>query len=248
MQAKTIDEVIKALDAIIDETKKQNSPLGYFAALYRKVTLRVKEGIQNGEFQDGQRMEKLDVIFANRYLDAFNQYSNNLETTKSWQIAFDYGNKFWPIVLQHLLLGMNAHINLDLGIAAVETVLKEEQPLGDLEQDFNKINQLLAELVDDVEKELSQIWPALKYLLKFFGKVDDFLINFSMKQAREGAWKFANAYYIATNREQLLTERDVKVAGIASYIMPSSLLLRIIFGLIRLGEKGTVKKKIEILE
>jgi hypothetical protein len=37
MQAKTIDEVIEALDAIIETAKKDNSVIGYFLALYRKV-------------------------------------------------------------------------------------------------------------------------------------------------------------------------------------------------------------------
>ena len=37
-----------------------------------------------------------------------------------WKKAFDSSTHYWPIVLQHLLMGMNAHINLDLGIAAAE--------------------------------------------------------------------------------------------------------------------------------
>jgi hypothetical protein len=49
MQAKTIDEVIEALDAIIETAKKDNSAIGYFPALYRKVTKRVKEGIEKDE-------------------------------------------------------------------------------------------------------------------------------------------------------------------------------------------------------
>ncbi|NIR65754.1 MAG: hypothetical protein GWN00_24945 [Aliifodinibius sp.] len=90
--------------------------MGYFAALYRKVTIRVKE-----EFEDPERMERLDVLFANRYLEAFEQYHTRKETTVSWKLAFDTCKRWRPIVLQHLLLGMNTHIRLDLGVAAAET-------------------------------------------------------------------------------------------------------------------------------
>ena len=59
MPAETIDQVIQQLDDIIDWSLELNSRLGYFAALYRKVTLKVKGGISDGFFDDGQRMERL---------------------------------------------------------------------------------------------------------------------------------------------------------------------------------------------
>jgi hypothetical protein len=72
---KTIEEVINRLTEIIDQSKKQNSPLGYFAVLYRKVTIRVRDGILNQEFADNPRMEKLDVLFAQRYIRAYDQWA-----------------------------------------------------------------------------------------------------------------------------------------------------------------------------
>ena len=69
-QARSIEEIIDRLSGIVTETKAENSPLGYFAALYRKVTLQVKSDIDDGRFEDNARMERLDVIFANRYLAA----------------------------------------------------------------------------------------------------------------------------------------------------------------------------------
>ena len=140
MSAKTIDEVIQQLDDIVDMAYRQKSRLGYFAALYRKVTLKVKEGIGGGIFEDGERMERLDVIFANRYLNAIEQYQSNEMPTRSWQLTFETSKHWWPIVLQHLLLGMNAHINLDLGIAAAKT--SPGDAIIDLKEDFKKINEI----------------------------------------------------------------------------------------------------------
>ena len=84
MQAETIDEVLQRLDEIIDQAIDQKSRLGYFPALYRKVTRRIKEGIQNDEFESSERMERLDIIFANRYLDAFDRTeSSRTESPKT---------------------------------------------------------------------------------------------------------------------------------------------------------------------
>lgn len=244
----TIDDVIKELDYIISISKEQGSPLGYFAALYRKVTIKVKEGIANGEFENGERMEKLDVIFASRYIDAYHNYFNNKQTSLSWIKAFKLANNYWPIVLQHLLIGMNAHINLDLGVAAAQVM--EGQNIDDLKDDFNKINNVLASLVANVEKDLSDIWPTLKYILKFTKKVDDFLINFAMREARDGAWKFAVKLSHIQNQHELalaIAHRDQRIDKIGSLVTHQGLILSIVFGFVRLGEKGNIVQKINDL-
>ena len=113
-QARSIEEIIERLTGIVSQTKAENSPLGYFAALYRKVTRQVKSDIDGGLFEDNARMERLDVIFANRYLAAYDAHRAGRTPTRAWMFSFAVARQWWPIVLQHLLLGMNAHINLDL--------------------------------------------------------------------------------------------------------------------------------------
>ncbi|MGB1277620.1 MAG: DUF5995 family protein, partial [Nannocystaceae bacterium] len=55
----TIDDVLEALDDILVDARRDKSRNGYFAALYRKVTVRVKQGIEAGEYDDGPRMAAL---------------------------------------------------------------------------------------------------------------------------------------------------------------------------------------------
>lgn len=244
----TIDQVIDILGEIINESEQQNDTSGYFAALYQKVTIKVKEGIDNNYFDDGPRMEKLDVIFAKRYIDAWYGWKNKEKVSASWQCAFDISTSYRPIVFQHLLIGMNAHINFDLGIAAAE-VSKGENIAG-LEADFKRINEVLASLVAEVQSNLAEIWPTLKFLLRISGKADDFMVDFSMKLARQGAWKFAKALAACMPEEwdRELMERDKKVAKKAGLVSSPGLIASIIFGIIRLGERGTVAKKIEHLK
>lgn len=247
-QINTIDEVISALQIIIAESEKNNDTMGYFAALYQRVTIKVKEGIASGFFDDGSRMEQLDVVFANRYLDAWFLYKNGETTTLSWQKAFDLSTHYRPIVLQHLLMGINAHINLDLGIAAAE--ISKGKNIADLENDFNRINEILSSLVHEVEDDLSAVWPTLKHFLKLAGKVDDFMIDFSMTLARDGAWKFANQLFASPENQghSLIEIRDQKVANKSKIITKPGRVATIILFIIRVMERGSVSGKIKILK
>jgi len=243
-QIQTIDEVISALEIIIRDSEQNNDPAGYFAALYKKVTIRVKEGIASGYFDDGPRMEQLDVVFAKRYLQAYDGHMKNETVSESWQKAFVISDQYWPIVLQHLLMGMNAHINLDLGLAAAG--ISGGKNLADLENDFNRINQILSSLVREVEGSLSLVWPALKYILKWTGKIDDYLVDFSMKLARNGAWKFASEFSLIpeNKKETALFTRDQKVSRKVNIILKPGLAATIALRIIRISERGTVAEKI----
>jgi hypothetical protein len=244
LQINSINQVIALLEEIVSESERSNDPLGYFAALYRNVTIKVNEGIQNNFFEDGVRMEKLDIIFAKRYLDSYNSWQKKEVVTKSWQKTFELSTNYWPIVLQHLLLGMNAHINLDLGIAAAEVSMNSN--ISNLENDFKKINEILSSLVNEVQNDLANIWPILKKILQKTNKVDDFLVDFSMELARDGAWKFAQilAKTPEMNIEKLIIARDEKIAEKAGLIINPGFIAKLLLRIIRFGEKGTVKEKI----
>lgn len=243
-QANTIDEVIQLLDEIIERSKIEQSAIGLFAALYREVTVKIKEGIHDGSFQNGERMEKLDVIFANRYLKAYYQYQAKEKPSECWGFAFEQAEKFWPIVVQHLLLGINAHVNLDLGIASAQVSTVEN--IGDLKADFDHINTILSNLVGDVEKCLIKIWPTLTWILKFTGKIDNFFIDFSMETARDGAWKFANEFVAVPENESeaCIQLRDERITEIARLVSNPGYFVSAVFKFIRLFEKGTVAQKI----
>jgi hypothetical protein len=192
MQAKTIEEAIDILEQIIVENKSSNSELAYFPILYQKVTIAVKEAIDKQEFEDNVRMEKLDVVFVNRYLKAYFQFKNGEQPSDCWMVAFKAIDKFWPIILQHLLLGINAHINLDLGIAAAEIAPKNE--IEALKGDFYKINEILSSMVEGVQTDIGKLSPIIGILDFLAGKIDERIVDFSIQAARDGAWDFAQEY------------------------------------------------------
>lgn len=162
MPARTIDEVIEHLDDLIAHARHAKNRLGYFAALYRNVTIKVKEGILAGSFEDAARMERLDVTFANRYLDALERYRRGEEPSKCWRTSFRAAESWHSIVLQHLLLGINAHINLDLGVAAAQT--SPGAHLAGLRRDVDSINGILCAMLDDVQCRLALVSPWMNML------------------------------------------------------------------------------------
>ena len=243
----TIEDVISTLGEIIHDCEKRNDPLGYFAVLYQKVTIKVKEGIDNHFFDDGMRMEQLDIIFAKRYLKAYFAFRRNEPLTASWTRAFELGSVFEPTVVQHLMLGINAHINLDLGIAAAEVCRKED--LNDLKNDFIKINKILSSMVDEVQSSLSGIWPVWGILQKRLGQLDNFLINIIIQSARKGAWKFARSIFDKPLDEVkvIVAKRDRQTARVASIIGKPGKLFGMVIHWIRTLEKGSVADKIQEL-
>ena len=248
MPAQTIDDVIDQLDGIIHWAKKSNSRLGYFPALYRKVTIEVRQRIADGCFDDGLRMERLDVQFANRYLDAFEAYVAGDRLSASWQVALDASHDWSAIVLQHLLLGINAHINLDLGIAAAQTCPGDS--IESLHDDFNRINQVLSSLVKNVELALSEVWPMLKLLDWIAGKNEQAIIHFSIDAARKAAWNeaLALAHSDCRTAEEQIRLIDKKVALLARSIQHPGPIVGTLTNTIRLGERKGIREIIEVLE
>ncbi len=191
--ASNINEVITELDIIVSKCLTENNKLGLFAALYRKVTIRVKEGIAAGRFDDGVRMEQLDVIFANRYLEAYQSFQKGEKPTTSWLITFDAAKNPHLFLIQHLFAGMNSHISLDLGVATAQTA--GSQPLAVIENDFNEINNVLSDLVDEVQKAMEKTSLMMLAIDFLGGNKDEKLARFSLEQFRKRAWDIANRLY-----------------------------------------------------
>ena len=247
MQGTTIDEVISSLDAIIDWAYAHNSRLGYFACLYRRVTIEVKTGIAEGFFQDGRRMEALDVIFANRYLAAVEQYWRGERPTAAWQFAFDAARTWRPVVLQHILLGMNAHINLDLGIATAQTVPSAQIEV--LHADFLRINQILSDMVDDTRRKLNRVWPAVNPLSWAAGNVDNAVADLVLARSRNRSWQAACrlASLPAAAQPPFIDKLDAWTTRRGRLICRPSYTLSALLLLVRLRERGNVARHLDLL-
>src|SRR5258707_1639 len=248
MTPQTIDEVIAELDQIILRARNQRDRLGFFATLYRNVTIRVKAGITAGLFENGPRMETLDVTFANGYLGALDAFRNGKPLRKCWLVSFQMAARWPPIILQHLLADMNAHIKFDLGIAAQAVGPGAE--LASLEHDFNQINAILGAMVAKVRTDVEEVSPWINFLDRLAPAAENQFINFSLDKARASAWLVANIVN-STPPEELARKLSILEDGVAllgSLIgSPKEWLVRLGLHVIRVRESNDIPRVIDVL-
>lgn len=208
-----IDEVLEELDKIIEESVRENSYLGVFAYLYRRTTAQIKYEIEQQGFEDNERMARFDVEFAKLYINAYRGYKSQTPISRAWELAFEARNEGLSII-QHLTMGMNTHINLDLGVAASKVM--EGDDIRKLKNDYYKVNEVLAGLIDEMQSRIARV-SRLMFLLDWLGrKRDERLIHFSISKARNESWKVAKELSALpeNEKEKKITEVDFVVTEI----------------------------------
>ena len=222
-EPKSVDDVVRNLDQIIEWSIEANSNIGYFAAIYKRATLSIRDAINEGKFENNARMEQFDLVFAGRYFSALNGYFHPdayQGLTHPWEVAFVGHADNRASMIQQMLTGLNAHICYDLGLAAV-TVAPND--LKSLETDFNHINALLAGQVRGMLDVVQTLSPAVRWLrFAIPGPGEIWLIRWLLIRFRESAWLFA--IYLAFNPDRAQEKRVNQSAWAAAvgawYLQP----------------------------
>ena len=245
LDSSEIDQVIDRLGEILDWSWESESRIGYFAAMYRRVTKAVKEAIEAGEFKDPERMTRLDVVFANRYIEAVEQHREGRRPTEAWAVSFQASTRPRLLIVQQLLTGINAHINLDLGIAAATVAPGDE--LMTLRDDFDTINEVLGRLVEAFVGEVEQVSPWIRFLGRIGGRSERIVIKFSIDRARDEAWDVARRLASEPQPEwpRIIDDRDGVVAKFGRFLQRPGTFLPIGLLIIRLRETNDVRRVID---
>ena len=199
-------------------------------------------------------MERFDASFADRYFDALNGYFHPKQfpqPTRSWQETFDAADRVDLIILQHMLGGVNAHIELDLGITAQNIAPATKLPK--LHDDFNTLNAVLASQVNGVVDDINQLSPELADLYQILADNEIFIINQAVAAMRDSAWRFAILLAVVPGFTRPLTiwARDRQVAGQADLIYDPPGIIGVIQATIReIAEKESrdVVRNIQVLD
>ena len=205
-RANSVDDVIANFDAVIDWSIEAENGIGYFATVYKRATLAIRDKIAAGDyFDDNARMTRFDIIFAQRYFDALNAYFHPRDyeaPTHVWQWCFDgheYETPDQPIMLQHMLTAVNSHVNLDLGIAAM--MAAQDTGLRSMRDDFNRINDLLAGEVTLFLDTLGELSGRVKVIRRIL-LCEDRILNQVLRVFRDLAWSFANQLDMQSDRRR----------------------------------------------
>jgi hypothetical protein len=245
--SKDIDDIVRRMDSMVDATIEKGSADGYFAAMYLGVTQTVQAGLSGGLFATPDRLANLTTTFANRYLDAWDTRNAGGKPTGSWGVAFDAASQWSPTVLQHLLLGMNAHINLDLGISAAQVA--PGKAIRELEADFNEINEVLAGHVQTVQDNLNTVSPMYRFVDDITGSLDRAVINFSIAKARAESWKLATtlAPMSGSDLEKRIEAQDKAVRGVAYMVLKPHMPIPMGLLGLRITERRKISRTIEAM-
>ena len=230
--ASTFDGVVDALTEVVGRCAATDDRTGYFAAMYLAVTHVMRERADDGRFADRARMERFVAGFAGRYLAAERAWRDGQPCAAAWQAAFTAARRWRPIILQHLLLGMNAHINLDLGVTASE--LGGGGSIEAVRADFDAVNDVLGELVDGCQAALGTVSPWLGLADRVGGGGDETVIRFSLVAARRQAWSVAVRLspLAGAERERAIAAVDAATVGVARVVehpgVPASAVLLVV--------------------
>jgi hypothetical protein len=206
--------------------RSRDDALGYFAAMYARVTSSIATSIAQGRFEDGERMERFALTFAGYYTRC---HAAEARRPGCWQASFDVAGRDDLLILQHLLIGINAHVNHDLPQATVEVALA----IGDLQSvkaDFDHINDLLGAMTTDLLRDLDRVsrWANEAGALGG-GRI----FNFSLERARDQAWSAAQRLFALSEGDRV---RDVaeldRLVNVLAYLvtepkLPANLLVRL---------------------
>ncbi len=226
------DRTLGALEDLVDRCAARGDRIGYFAAMYVAVTETIRQRAAEGRFEDVPRMERFVNGFATRFLDAEKAWRDSAPCAESWQAAFRAAGRWRPIVLQHLLLGMNAHINLDLGVTA--SGLDDGGSIDAVRADFDAVQDVLGELVDGCQAALGTVSPWLGLADRIGGGSDETMIRFSLAAARRQAWSVAVRLSALSGGERdhaivAVDAATVRIARVVEHpgILASALLLAV---------------------
>ncbi|WP_254802886.1 DUF5995 family protein [Kitasatospora sp. SUK 42] len=163
-----------------------------FNRLYLTVTEAVRDRLGTGYFTDPSAMAEFDVVFAGRYLLAVAADAAGQEPPACWRPLFALRAHPGVHPLQFALAGMNAHIQHDLPLAVVDLCHRRGCEPGEVEEDYHRINGVLAEVESAVRE---QLLPGGPDLLEQAEPLAHRLGTWSVEAAREGAWSAVRALW-----------------------------------------------------
>lgn len=241
--ATSVDDVLKILERCVETARAENSAEGYFPLIYLWETRDIAAAADDGLFDAPDELRRMIVVFANRYFSARRRFRAGEPTPKAWGLAFRAARSSSALVVQHLLLAMNAHINVDLAAAAAETGLSWP--------DYSRVDAILGKGITKIQSRLNRTTFLLRALDWFAGDFDEMFTVFSLKAARRYAFDLARRLRDTPEpgRAALVAEADDWALHLGRRLLTPPLRDRLLLAVVRLTERhASPRELIRLLE
>ncbi|MFI9763754.1 DUF5995 family protein [Streptomyces sp. NPDC051963] len=212
-----VDAVVSRMRAL-DATLPERDGVAVFNRVYLAVTEAVDGQIDAGRFADARAAITLDVRFAERYLAAVDAGAGERRPPACWRPLFQYRRHPGVRPLQFALAGINAHIGHDLALAVVDTCRTLDCAPAELEDEFDRVGDLLVSLEERIREDLM---PGPD-LLQIADPLTHLLGSWSLERARDATWSTARALWALRELPDVaeeFTERLDAVVGFAGRML-----------------------------
>ena len=212
-----VDEVLARM-RVLDACLPPQDGIAVFNRVYLAVTREVDRRIDSGRFGDARAAVTLDVRFAERYLAAVDAAEEDRRPPACWRPLFQMRRHPGVRPLQFALAGNNAHIGHDLALAVVDACRGLGCEPADLEDEYDRVGDLLVALEERVREELM---PGPD-LLQIADPLTHLLGSWSLERARDATWTAARALWALRGLPdvaQEFTERLDTAVGFAGRML-----------------------------
>lgn len=188
------DPILIKMDQYVNEWKSSQDYRHVFLNCYQLMSANMMAAVEQNEFHDSVWVDKLLHRFVDYYFDGLTCYDCGDQTPKVWHQAHIGTLDHTLSELQFLILGVNAHINYDLVLALYDLLQPEWQILTETQkklryEDHCHVNHVISKTIDRVQDEiLEPLNPALDWIDRLFGRMDEYLISRLIISWREDVW------------------------------------------------------------
>ncbi|MDH6625990.1 AcrR family transcriptional regulator [Streptomyces sp. LBL] len=212
-----VDAVLSRMRAL-DAALPTRDGVAVFNRVYLAVTEAVDRRIDSGQFGDARAAITLDVRFAERYLAAVETVTHERRPPACWRPLFQMRRHPYVRPLQFALAGINAHIGHDLALAVVDTCRTLGCEPAEVEDEFDRVGDLLVSLEERIREELM---PGPD-LLQIADPLTHLLGAWSLERARDATWTTARALWALRGLPEVageFTERLDAAVGFAGRML-----------------------------
>ena len=210
--------VTDRMQALIEQWERVNDRRAEFLTCYRLMTSSMVVAIDAGEFHDASWVAALLQHFAEYYFVALDDYEHKSSgIPAAWQFAFDTATQGDVMILQNLLLGINAHINYDLVLALVDMLEPEWEALTPERrqlryEDHHHVNDIIGRTVDSVQDQVvDPALPIMRLVDQMVGPVDEWIASRTIAHWREAVWNAAiRMLESSDDEERQMLRREVE--------------------------------------
>ncbi len=198
-----------------------------FLACYQRMTEHMVAAVDRGAFHDAVWVRRLIDDFGAYYFAALAAWEDQRQGPLVWQYAFAYAEQSAALAVQHLLLGVNAHINYDLALVLDDLLRPEWGRLAEAQQnqrraDYDAVNQIIGLTIDRVQDEvIARYARTMRLIDKTLGPLDEWCTARLIRNWRDDVWRQAMATIVISDE----TERQAAYRRIDQLALARARLL-----------------------